>query len=392
MVELGIALLSAKLNGQRVVISLEANIEQTLKESGALAQYIALENALVDAQRLYPGLVTVQRGGTLEQFNTAVKTAVEDQRDEAKAMKPEVQQLKEYSKRRVQRLQQTGLMKVFGGSSAPFSRTNTDIKDSFATEQDRIKEVWGRDVFALNQGLVKMAWDGDPVTGDGVGALPYDAALEQRVARLRWAASMESGIKRNADVLIWSIQDEAVSKAAITEIGFLLLNAMETGQLAMILLEPFNADLYVNTVFIERRNDLAIQAEEVILAAERAGKPFDQSELDKYRMIEKKLMSTDFGPLTAKEVKASKIIFKTQIFTDYDNVRRTRAVIEAQMLKMREKLKARKDEIGDPFFEFATSVDEYWKQAVRLQAFNQWNINSGMNVTQSSVAEADTPQ
>jgi hypothetical protein len=131
--------------------------------------------------------------------------------------------------------------------------------------------------------------------------------------------------------------------------------------------EPFNADLYVRTVFAEKIVDVVNQAEALKQEAVQKGEPFTDEDSKEMDRIVEGLRTMDGEGISAQDIKKSKILSKTKMYKDFDNVRRTRAVIEAQMRKLVDTLNKRQGEIGKPFFTFASSVEEYKQQAAELQ-------------------------
>jgi hypothetical protein len=354
MVEMGIAVLSAALNGQRIVVSIEANIEASLTEPGALAQYKAMEKKIENAEKKYPHLITVQRGGSLEEFSGAIKDAVGKQRSEETCLKPmSVEQFARHAEAKKKRLGQKNTIKVQGGSSAPFSPI---LAESFNNEQDKLRATWNNNVVSLNKEPIASIWK----TIDS-------APPELKAQMLRIAFMAEQSIKDEADVLTWVIQDEAVSKAAITEIGFMLLDALESGQQMMLVMEPFKRDVYVRTVFKDKLDTLREEKNRVVTDASTTGSPIAEADIATADAILADLQEGRQDAVTPKRVKESSVLKKTRMFADFDNAGRTRSVIEAQMKRLLETLQKRSQE-GAEFFTFATNPDEYAQQVAKVKA------------------------
>ena len=80
--EIGMALTSAALRGQVVIISIEDGLLTSLNESGAIAQYMMLEMSLNDLEQndQLSGLLKIHRGDDLEELATISCRAAQQQR------------------------------------------------------------------------------------------------------------------------------------------------------------------------------------------------------------------------------------------------------------------------------------------------------------------------
>lgn len=297
MVEIGMSVLSAALNGQHVVICFEREIEKSLSEEGAVAQFRALREQLTQATQAHPELVTVIKDGDLSRFQAELVAACQAQRQPelahqalGKAAFERHLQLKR------ERMQAPYAYDLFGGSSGSFSR-NSQVRAQFAQEQSRIQAAWPQ-MLALNGYPPKAWWD-----------YAEQQPANEREAAYYLAFKTERPLKQDARVLIWSIQDEAVSKAAITELGFLLLHALESGQQVMVLMEPFNVELYAQTVLREKVDELRGEVSQVVEAALRHNSPYSLTETTAAQEILERLADPhDVTP-------ATELLKKNQVFT-----------------------------------------------------------------------------
>ena len=143
--------------------------------------------------------------------------------------------------------------------------------------------------------------------------------------------------KHEADVLLLPIMAEASSKAAATEIGMLLLNALASGQTIKVYLEPINpvdfmrhqlAKLALPATPTEKAMRLALHEAGVgdaILAIAI------HSEIDSTFQIFKALMQGQELPLN--EIKDS-LLGQTAAFQNADNVRRVRTLVGAHLQRL----------------------------------------------------------
>lgn len=238
LVKVGMKAFQALVYGQRVVISIEQGFEESLSESdpGALAQFEALRVKLDMLHHRHPGLIQVLYDSTEEQFLAGIETALKSQDLPITANRPlNERDMTVFEKERQRRLAKKRRYVTMGGSSSPFSK---QVSRQFGLDQKLISQVWADNgqVTALNQGFFKEMWE---------EAYAPNIDSDLRLERMREAFLSEQGHKDNADVLVWLVQSESVSKAAITEIGFLLMNAFDNGQELVLLLEPFDSDDYI---------------------------------------------------------------------------------------------------------------------------------------------------
>lgn len=359
MVEIGMAALSAALNGQKVVLCFEKDLQKSLTEPGAVAQYRALQENLRHARKLFPHLITVVADGDLDAFEAQIENGLHQQRKpETSGRQLSREKFAQHEKLKAERMADPLAYDVFGGSSGTFSK-NPELVSSFEREQTALQAEFPA-IRALNKWPFADVWD-----------YASQQLPEHKAGAYYLAFKSEQPIKADARVLVWSIQDEAVSKAAITELGFLLLNALESGQQVMVVMEPFNAEQYVSTVFREKTARLRAEVELIQQMYLNQNLPFNAGETQKVREFLQKLEDPNdqtSGADLLKEIKASPILSKTQMFWEVDNARRTRSIIDAQMKRLLLVLQQRKDEIGEPFFTFATSTEEFKHQAEALKA------------------------
>jgi hypothetical protein len=170
---------------------------------------------------------------------------------------------------------------------------------------------------------------------------------------MRTLLSIEREYKKEADQLLLPIMAEAASKAAATEIGFLLLHALTTGQDTDIFLEPFDPVDYLRYQFHQIEIKADADEKSMRVALRQAGVPNDilatavQAEIvETYRLIG--AFSGASRP-TFKQVKQS-LLGQTQAFQAADNIRRVRTLVQAHLEKLH----------GDPrypnFFFYSTQI------------------------------------
>lgn len=139
MVEIGMAALSAALNGQKVIICFEKDLQKSLEEPGAVAQYRALRENLRHAQKLFPNLITLVREGDLDHFDQTIHEAMQTQRNpETSGQKIGRSTIERHEALKAERMADPLAFDVFGGSSGTFSK-RADVVESFTQEQQQLQ-------------------------------------------------------------------------------------------------------------------------------------------------------------------------------------------------------------------------------------------------------------
>jgi hypothetical protein len=203
----------------------------------------------------------------------------------------------------------------------------------------------GHLVKELSAGAVAEAWK-----------IPYSSSDPIQVASaIRTLLLLENEYKREADILLLPIMAEAASKAAATEIGLLLLNALTTGQWIKIFFEPFNPVQFLSSQFqiigpkackTEKEKRLALRAagvnDHILATAAR-------SEIKETCDLITALYQSRAVP-GFEEIKPS-LLGKTAAFRNADNIRRVRALVQAHLETLHE------DERFPDFFSYSTQIE-----------------------------------
>jgi hypothetical protein len=179
----------------------------------------------------------------------------------------------------------------------------------------------------LSEGAVAEAWD-----------IPYRSSdpLSSGLA-MRTLLSIELASKKGADKLLLPIVAEASSKAAATEIGFLLLFALTTGQDVSIFLEPFDPLNFIRHYLSQV--EIKADADEKSMRAtlDRVGVPHAvlattaQAEVAETWTLIQALLQRQ--TVTYKQVKQS-LVGRTEVFQAADNIRRVRVLVQAHLEKL----------------------------------------------------------
>jgi hypothetical protein len=339
--EVGLALTSAALRGQVVIVSIEDNLLASLNEPGAVAQYMILELFMeeIDSNPTFSRFLQLHRGDDLAELANLACAAARQQMEAAQAGL----NFNDFLAKRSQRQQNYPLRVLVGGSGGPYTEL---YRDSFRQKIKRLVAPYTGEGYALSilsEGAVAEAWD-----------IPYrnPEPLATGLA-MRTLLSIELESKKRADSLLLPIVAEASSKAAATEIGFLLLFALTTGQDISIFLEPFDPLDFIRCYLhqVEIKADAAEKSMRVAL--HQAGVPHavlataTQAEVAETCALIQALRRGE--TVTFKQVKQS-LLGQTEVFHAADNIRRVRVLVQAHL----EKLHA--DTHYPNFFSYTTQI------------------------------------
>jgi hypothetical protein len=338
--EIGLALTSAALRGQIIIISIEDNLLTTLNEPGAIAQYMMLELSLEQLEK-HPqlaGFLRLHRGDDLVALAGITCQAVQQQMIAGQLRL----NFDDFLAKKTRRSQNYPLRILLGGSGGAYAEVHREAfkrKKALLTA-GHIKE--GQIVKIVSEGAIAEAWK-----------IPYGSIDNIGVAlATRTLLAIETEFKQEADLLLLPIMSEAASKAACSEIGFLLLNALTTGQDVRVTMEPFNPVDYLRFQFKDvpleastmpqiRRTLHAAGVADAILAT-----AVDQQALDAFEI----LTSLKQGGAPAYHTIRHSILGQTQAFHNADNVRRVRALVQAHLKRLAA------DERFPGFFAYAEEI------------------------------------
>jgi hypothetical protein len=339
--EVGLALTSAALRGQVVIVSIEDNLLASLNEPGAVAQYMILEMFMeeIDTNPIFSRFLQLHRGDDLAELAHLACAAARQQMEAAHAGL----NFNDFLAKKSQRQQNYPLRVLVGGSGGPYAEV---YRDSFQQKIKRLAAPYtgkGYVLSILSEGAVAEAWD-----------IPYSNPdpLSTGLA-MRTLLSIELGSKKEADKLLLALMAEASSKAAATEIGFLLLFALTTGQDISIFLEPFDPVDFIRHYLHQVEIKADADEKSMRVALHHAGVPHSilaiaaQAEVtETYSLIQALLWGET---ATFKQVKQS-LLGQTESFRAADNARRVRVLVQAHL----EKLHA--DPRYPNFFSYSTHI------------------------------------
>jgi hypothetical protein len=341
--EIGMALTSAALRGQIVVISVEEGLLTSLDEPGAIAQYLMLETFL-DQWGAVPqvdNLLRIHRG---EDLSLLAQMACEAAQQQLTAGQKPLD-FEDFLQKKARRRQNYPLRVVVAGSGGPYDAEQNELFQQKKQSLVGPYRAEGYLVKELSAGTIAEAWEISYSSPDPV----------QVASATRTLLRLEDEYKREADILLLPILAEAASKAAATEIGLLLLNALATGQSIRIFFEPFNPVQYLRSQFqiidpkackTEKESRLALQAagvEDHILAAAT------RSEIKKACGLIAALYRNDPAP-RFKQIKSS-LLGKTAAFQHADNIRRVRTLVQAHLETLHQ------DKRFSDFFAYSTQIE-----------------------------------
>ncbi|MFN8459396.1 MAG: hypothetical protein U0401_32885 [Anaerolineae bacterium] len=233
---------------------------------------------------------------------------------------------------------------LLAGSGGPYAETQraafttkkTSLKLAFSGEQYRLK--------VLSEGAIARAW-----------GIPYGSTDQLTIGlALQTLLSIELEYKHEADILLLPIMAEASSKATVTEIGFLLLYALTTGQEVKIFLEPFDPVDYIHYQLKDVITETETNEKGMRRALQQAGvadsilATADQGEvLETFGLI--RALARGDSP-RFKQVKQS-LLGQTEAFHNADNVQRVRALVQAHLERLN------KDPKYPDFFSLANRIE-----------------------------------
>ncbi len=323
--EIGLALTSAALRGQIIVVSIEDGLLTSLNEPGSIAQYMMLEIFLEQWENSpeLAGLLHIHRGDNLHQLAQIACDAAHQQITNCQKSV----NFEDFLTKKTRRTHNFPMRVLLGGSGGPYAKAHEGI---FRRKKKAILAPYlsrGHAIKVLSEGAIADAWN-----------IPYGSVDILGVAlSTRTLLSIEGEYKRESDVLLLPIMAEAASKAAATEIGLLLLNALTTGQWLKIYLEPFDAVDYIchqlDEVDIarcvtEKQKRQALQEAgvgDIILASAV------RDEVEETFNLFRGLMQG--APPSFGQVKKS-LLGKTKTFRAADNIRRVRALVQAHLERL----------------------------------------------------------
>lgn len=339
--ETGLALTSAALRGQAVIISIEDSMLTSLNDPGAIAQYMILEMFVqeIETNPALGGLFQLHRGDNLADLAQLACEAAQQQINSPLAG----WNYPNFLAKKDRRQQNYPRRVLLGGSSGPYAEAH---RATFEQKKKHLAAPYTGEGYALkilSEGAIAEAWhipynNTDPLS-TGLG--------------MRTLLSIESEYKKEADQLILPIMAEAASKAAATEIGFLLLYGLTTGQEINIYLEPFDPIDYLRHTLAEVSFEADADEKTLRRALRHAG--VSDAVLATATQAEVIETANLIGALhraetpTFKQVKQS-LLGQTEAFHAADNIRRVRALVQAHLEKLH----------GDPrypnFFTYATQI------------------------------------
>jgi len=340
--EIGMALTSAALRGQIVIVSIEEGLLTSLNESGAIAQYMMLELSLEQLDEIsdLTQFLQIHRGDDLQELAIMACQATKEQMETPQAGLD----FDSFITKKARRSQNYPLRVLLGGSGGPYSKA---YEERFQEKKQALISAYradGQMVKVLSEGAIAEAWK-----------IPYGSIDNLEVAlATRTLLAIEIEFKQEADVLLIPIMAEAASKAAATEIGLLLLHSLITGQNIKIYLEPFDPVDYIRHQLADV--DIAgIQHEKQMRQALlQAGVSANilsiavQTEIYETFNIFRAMMQGD--QTGTKQIKNS-LLGKTAAFQKADNIRRVRALVQAHLERLHN------DSRFTGFFTYLTQIE-----------------------------------
>jgi len=234
--EIGLSILSARLRGQIIAVNIEDKIEETLEDPSILVQFTALNEMLKNLSKIHPERVVLLNGADTTRFSEVLERLVKKQKDPEQALEPFGEKdVNIFLHKKIRRLSHLGDVFITqGGSSGASSRHD---EDQFKKDRKRIKYIWKKHKLtdlAARGSKFNTAEYWDYVTED------EEIDIKQKAERLRLLFKSELRDKECADVLLWYIHELSLSLGAVTEIGTLGVEALDSGQVLIMLHEPID--------------------------------------------------------------------------------------------------------------------------------------------------------
>lgn len=334
MAEIGMAVATSLFSGQQVIVSIEKDFPATLRSTSARAQFAVLDSMLrsIAKSKKY-GSVTIHDGDDLGKLAELIVAGFESEITETPILPIS----------EVDRVPNMGTVfrsptVTFAGSSQAYSPS---LGFDFEEKRQAVYELFNSPHFytqILSRGSLKAAWNDAWAMRDP----------EKQLDEFRLLFDAELGLKKNADILILPIQNEALSKAAVTETGFLLANALLTGQKVFVLLEPFNAlNFLFNTlsaldILPETLNDFRLFTKYLINELGLHSELI-QDESDAVALLEsaltlvRRIRSGDTKKITPEEISNS-MLSRLPLWKDAVDTQRIRMLVGKHMKEFMKKL------------------------------------------------------
>ncbi len=323
--EVGLALTSAALRGQITIISIEDNLLVSLTESGAIAQFMMLELHLNQVSQI-PELarfVQVHRGDNLSELATLACQAAQYQYQSGVLGL----NFEDFQARKARRSRHLPLRILVGGSGGPYADL---YQDEFRCKQKSLTAPYQGDRYkikVLAEGATARAW-----------AIPYGSTDQSAInLAVQSLLALELEHKQEADMLILALMAEAASKAAATEIGFLLLYALVAGQEVKIFLEPFDPVDYVRCQLPHIAAQSETDEKSIRRILHQAGVAADilatatQAEIfETFALIQTLAQGS---PVTFNQIRHS-LLGQIEAYQSADNTRRVRTLVQAHLERL----------------------------------------------------------
>ncbi|MDX1522157.1 MAG: hypothetical protein R3264_11055 [Anaerolineae bacterium] len=341
--ETGLALTSAALRGQIIVVSIEDDLLSSLDDPGAIAQLIMLEMFLEEVEQndILSHFCQVHRGNDLHSLAHLACDLAQHQKKSPVAGLG----FDDYLAKKNKRQQNFPLRVLLGGSGGTYAKV---YQPRFEQKKQRLLAPYQAQpefvVKDLSAGAIADAWN-----------IPYDSRDESHGVALamRTLLAIELERKQDADLLILAIMAEAASKAGATGIGVSLLQALTSGQAIQVYLEPFDPVDFIHQQFTAIRltdNPDERTVREILRTA-------GVSDYLLATAVQEEVFATfdifkalhEGNSVAFKTVKTS-LLAKTKAFHNADNIRRVRVLVEAHLDKLSS------DERFPNFFEYHKEI------------------------------------
>jgi hypothetical protein len=283
----------------------------------------------------------VHRGNNLAELANLAIEAANRQMDDGQSQID----FDDFLSKKERRKQNYPLRVLLGGSGGPYAEV---YDETFSRKKKYLTSKYvkaGQVVKIVSEGAIAEAWK-----------IPYGSIDKIGVAlATRTLLAIEMEFKQEADLLLLPIMAEAASKAAASEIGFLLLNALVTGQDIKVFMEPFDPVDYIRYQFRDVELETVDTPKQIRMALREAGIAdtiLATAIREEVRQVFDLFKSLKQGILLDYKMVQNSLLGQTEAFQYADNVQRVRDLVKAHLKRLHT------DERFLDFFSYAEKIED----------------------------------
>jgi len=236
--EIGMAMTSALLRGQKIIISKEKDFGKSLTLPEAVNQYAALENWITRLSAQYIDNLQEHTGDDLKELSTILRKAMKNQRENP--IKP------------CQKVEPANhvIDSIVVGGSAGGATVQGKLRVS--AFRDKMMELVRKSDVSEDK-IVNLSAE---KFGNSYRAIfsKKDIVVNNKFREAVFGLqSAEINEKQNADLVAWPILKDGVSMASVAETGMLMFQHLADGKHMILLMEKFDQMAYLHEKFIDQQ-------------------------------------------------------------------------------------------------------------------------------------------